>query len=76
MQAAGLTAAEAAASKAAFQELGLCDELCDAAANMRWKAPSEIQKEAIPPLLEGVLCTAKTAVWLPHTDQSCTFVSS
>ena len=53
MNAADLSAAEAAASRAAFKELGVCDELCEAAVQMRWKLPSEIQQQAIPPLLEG-----------------------
>jgi superfamily II DNA/RNA helicase len=53
MHTAELSAAEQKASKAAFKELGVCDELCDAAVQMRWKMPSEIQREAIPPLLEG-----------------------
>ena len=33
---------------ATFASLGLGEELCDAAAAMGWKAPSKIQREAIP----------------------------
>jgi superfamily II DNA/RNA helicase len=55
MKTVGLTAAEGRASKAAFKAIGVCDELCDAVVHMRWKLPTEIQLEAIPPLLEGAV---------------------
>ena len=36
-----------------FQDLGLVDVLCEAAAKMGWKKPSKIQRESIPIALEG-----------------------
>ena len=38
---------------ATFASLGLEEVLCDAAASMGWKAPSKIQREAIPVALDG-----------------------
>ena len=53
-----LTAAEAVSAKTAFSALGVCDELCDACVNMRWKEPTPIQIQAIPELMKGAfLCT-------------------
>ena len=40
-------------SPATFASLGLEEVLCDAAASMGWKAPSKIQREAIPVALDG-----------------------
>lgn len=37
----------------AFKELGVCDELAEAAAALGWKGPTEIQKQAIPQTLAG-----------------------
>lgn len=50
-----LSEAEVAASKKAFSDLGVCSELCDAIAAMRYKEPTDIQQQALPPLLQGVL---------------------
>ncbi|OWR53508.1 putative ATP-dependent RNA helicase DDX47 like protein [Danaus plexippus plexippus] len=36
-----------------FQELGVVDVLCEACAELKWKHPSKIQKEAIPVALQG-----------------------
>jgi ATP-dependent RNA helicase DDX47/RRP3 len=41
-------AASAAASSATFASLGLSEPLCEACAKMNFKAPSAIQREAIP----------------------------
>jgi len=38
---------------AAFQALGVCVELADACAALGWKAPTEIQAQAIPLALAG-----------------------
>ncbi|KAF4522524.1 hypothetical protein B566_EDAN009971 [Ephemera danica] len=49
-------ATEKAASNedaASFQELGVVDVLCEACEQLKWKAPSSIQKVAIPVALEG-----------------------
>lgn len=54
MPAPELSHADAETSRKAFKALGICDELCDAAVHMRWKQPSDIQQQAIPPLIEGV----------------------
>ena len=51
--AAPLSAKEQEAARGAWKELGVCDELCAAAAQMRWKQPTEVQTQAIPLLLEG-----------------------
>lgn len=48
-----LTDEERKASIKAFEELGLCTQLAEAAASLGWKQPSIIQKQAIPPLLQG-----------------------
>jgi ATP-dependent RNA helicase DDX47/RRP3 len=53
MASAALSEADAEKSKEAFKALGVCDELCEACADMGWKVPTEIQREALPPLLEG-----------------------
>lgn len=39
----------------AFKELGVCDELAEAAAALGWKGPTEIQKQAIPQTLTGAV---------------------
>eukprot|EP00746_Dinoflagellata_sp_MGD_P143740 gnl/MRDRNA2_/MRDRNA2_76530_c0_seq1.p1 gnl/MRDRNA2_/MRDRNA2_76530_c0~~gnl/MRDRNA2_/MRDRNA2_76530_c0_seq1.p1 ORF type:complete len:449 (+),score=115.36 gnl/MRDRNA2_/MRDRNA2_76530_c0_seq1:93-1439(+) len=36
-----------------FASLGVCEELCQACTAMKWKAPTEIQKQAIPWALKG-----------------------
>lgn len=36
-----------------FKELGLCEQLAEAAATLGWKEPSVIQKQAVPHLLQG-----------------------
>ncbi|XP_055715437.1 ATP-dependent RNA helicase DDX47 [Phlebotomus papatasi] len=36
-----------------WQDLGLNDVLCEACAELKWKAPSKIQREAIPLALQG-----------------------
>jgi superfamily II DNA/RNA helicase len=44
---------EVKAAVKAFEALGLCAQLAEAAAGLGWKAPSVIQQQAIPPLLAG-----------------------
>jgi ATP-dependent RNA helicase DDX47/RRP3 len=51
--ATALTDTERKAAIKAFEELGLCKELSEAAAGLGWKTPSAIQQQAIPPLLAG-----------------------
>lgn len=36
-----------------WEELGLIDTLCEACIELKWKAPSKIQREAIPVALKG-----------------------
>ena len=36
-----------------FKSLGVCDTLCDAAAALRWSAPTRIQAESLPATLAG-----------------------
>lgn len=38
---------------AAFQALGVCNHLSEAAARLGWKRPTSIQEQAIPHLLQG-----------------------
>ena len=37
----------------AFTALGLCDQLAEAATDLGWTAPSRVQEQAIPLLLQG-----------------------
>lgn len=37
----------------AFMQLGLREQLAEAAASLGWKAPTQIQEQSIPPLLQG-----------------------
>ena len=37
----------------AFTALGVCSQLAEAAAALRWKTPSAIQEQAVPHLLQG-----------------------
>jgi hypothetical protein len=48
-----LSDAERKAAVAAFEKLGICTQLAEAAAGLGWKAPSSIQEQAIPQLLAG-----------------------
>lgn len=38
---------------AAFQKLGVCEQLAEAAASLGWKSPSSIQEQAVPLVLQG-----------------------
>uniref|UniRef100_A0A182P326 RNA helicase n=1 Tax=Anopheles epiroticus TaxID=199890 RepID=A0A182P326_9DIPT len=40
-------------SKTTWEDLGLIDTLCQACRGLKWKAPSKIQREAIPLALQG-----------------------
>eukprot|EP00127_Corallochytrium_limacisporum_P002288 Clim_evm76s109 gene=Clim_evmTU76s109 len=42
-----------AGTAATFNDLGLAEPICDAAATLKWKAPTQIQKETIPLALTG-----------------------
>eukprot|EP00878_Enallax_costatus_P041048 GHUV01047499.1.p1 GENE.GHUV01047499.1~~GHUV01047499.1.p1 ORF type:complete len:179 (+),score=36.03 GHUV01047499.1:140-676(+) len=48
-----LTEKEREAAIKAFEGLGICTQLAEAAASLGWKTPSVIQQQAIPPLLQG-----------------------
>jgi ATP-dependent RNA helicase DDX47/RRP3 len=48
-----LTEAEKKSSIEAFEALGLCTQLAEAAATLGWKKPSSIQEQAIPLLIQG-----------------------
>lgn len=50
-----LTAAERTAAIQSFEALGVCTQLAEAAASLGWKAPSNIQEQAVPALLEGTV---------------------
>ena len=38
---------------AAFESLGLCQQLAEAAAELGWRCPSNVQQQAVPLLLQG-----------------------
>lgn len=38
-----------------FKHQGIVDVLCEACEQLKWKAPTKIQKEAIPVALQGIL---------------------
>lgn len=40
-------------ASAAFQKLGVCEQLAEAAAALGWKSPSSIQEQAVPMVLQG-----------------------
>lgn len=44
---------QSSAAKKSFQDLGIIDSLCEACSRMGYKAPTPIQREAIPSALEG-----------------------
>ena len=48
-----MSAKEKEEAIAAFQALGVCTQLAEAAAGLGWKKPSSIQTEAVPHLLAG-----------------------
>jgi len=50
---ATLSETERKAAIKAFEELGLCTQLAESAANLGWKTPSPIQLQAVPPLIAG-----------------------
>ncbi|CAD7087976.1 unnamed protein product [Hermetia illucens] len=41
------------AQNSTWEDLGLIDTLCEACKELKWKAPTKIQKEAIPVALQG-----------------------
>lgn len=61
-----LTDAERAAAIAAFEKLGICTQLAEAAANLGWKSPSNIQEQAVPHLLQGGSGRADSAAATLH----------
>lgn len=65
-----LTDQERAAAIKAFEELGLCAQLAEAAASLGWKTPSVIQQEAVPPLLQGAACPAHTGARRSRAPQT------
>ena len=36
-----------------FEKLGVCSQLAEAAANLKWKSPTPVQEQAVPLLLQG-----------------------
>lgn len=58
-----LSEGEAASAKAAFQGLGVCEQLAEAAAALGWKSPSAIQEQAVPMVLQGALGGREAALW-------------
>ena len=60
-----LTEEEHKASMEAFQALGVCAQLAEAAASLGWKTPSSIQEQAVPLVLAGK-CIASRSLLLAH----------
>lgn len=52
-----LTEQEREAAIKAFEGLGLCTQLAEAAAGLGWKQPTVIQQQAVPPLIQGGHCS-------------------
>ena len=50
-----LTQDEKEKSMKAFEALGICAQLAEAAASLGWKLPTNIQEQAIPNVLSGEL---------------------
>lgn len=48
-----LSEEEHSKAAAAFQKLGVCEQLAEAAAALGWKTPSSIQEQAVPLVLQG-----------------------
>lgn len=48
-----MTDSEKKEAIAAFEQLGVCTQLAEAAAALGWKKPSHIQEQAVPHLLAG-----------------------
>ena len=46
--------ARRASAVEAFEALGVCKQLAEAAASLGWQSPSEIQAQSIPIVLKGV----------------------
>ena len=67
---------------AAFESLGLCQQLAEAAADLGWKSPSAVQQQAVPLLIQGrssiaallglrmLVCSAKWATPPTQADQA------
>ena len=51
-----LSASENASTVTSFAVLGICTQLAEAAAALRWKQPTPIQEQAVPHLLQGMHC--------------------
>jgi ATP-dependent RNA helicase DDX47/RRP3 len=49
----GATSGDAGAAAPTFSGLGVCEELAEACAALKWKTPTPIQHEALPPALAG-----------------------
>ncbi len=41
-------------SIASFEALGVCSQLAEAAAALKWERPTPIQEQAVPLLLQGM----------------------
>ena len=48
------------AAIAAFEKLGVCRQLAEAAASLGWKEPSSIQQQGVPLLLQGKFADCQT----------------
>ena len=61
-------AAEKRTAAENFEALGICRQLAEAAVALKWKAPSPIQEQAIPHLLQGTHLVLQTAPPLDVSD--------
>ena len=55
--------ARRASAVEAFEALGVCKQLAEAAASLGWQSPSEIQAQSIPIVLKGVGVGRVLPVW-------------
>lgn len=58
---------EKAAAVEQFQALGICVQLAEAAAALGWKEPTTIQRQAVPPLIQGALLLVWAWTTCMHT---------
>ena len=49
---------ESTSAAAAFESLGVCSQLAEAAAALGWKQPTAVQEQAVPLLLQGLFALA------------------
>jgi ATP-dependent RNA helicase DDX47/RRP3 len=54
-----LSEEEQSTAVTAFEKLGICTQLAEAAVALGWKSPSDIQEQAVPLVLQGECNSAR-----------------